>query len=56
MRYMSKSELVEWVVRAQVTEDQRKALKQLAIERDQEVRELVTAALQTSPITRRVFA
>ena len=49
-------EVIEWVVRAQVTEDQRKALKQLAIERDQEIRDLVTAALQTSPITRKVFA
>lgn len=55
MGYMSKTELVEWVVRAQVTEDQRKALKQLAIERDEEIRDLVTWALRTSPITRRVF-
>ena len=54
---MSKSEqVVEWVVRVQLTGSQRKAIKQLAVERDQEIRELVTAALQTSPITRKVFA
>jgi len=56
MGYMSKADhLVEWVVRVQVTEDQRKALKQLAIERDEEVRSLMTWALRSSPITRKVF-
>jgi hypothetical protein len=52
----SDSQLTEWVVRVQVTDAQRKAMKQLAVERDQEIRELVTAALQTSPLTQKVFA
>lgn len=50
------TELVEWVVRVQVTEAQRKALKQLAMERDEEIRGLITWALRTSPLTKKVFA
>lgn len=53
---MGKSELVTWVVRVQVTDEQRKALKQLAIERDEEISGLMTWALRSSPITRKVFA
>lgn len=53
---MSKTELGTWVVRVQVTEAQRKALKQLAIERDEEISSLMTWALRSSPITRKVFA
>lgn len=52
---MTATELGEWVVRVQVTPAQRKALKQLAVEREQELRELFTAALQTSPLTRQAF-
>ena len=44
------------VVRIQVSDDEWKRLKVLAVERDQELRELMTAALQTSPITKKVFA
>lgn len=44
------------MVRVQATDAQWKALRLLAVERDQEIRELVTAALQTAPLTRRVFA
>lgn len=47
--------LTEWVVRVQVTPAQRKALKQLAVERDEELRGLMTWALRTSPITRSAF-
>jgi len=43
------------VVRVFATDDQWKALRKLALDRDQEIRELVTAALQTSPITKAVF-
>jgi hypothetical protein len=43
------------VVRIFATDDQWKALRRLALDRDQEIRELVTAALQTSPLTKGVF-
>jgi hypothetical protein len=44
------------VLRATMTDDQWKAFRVLAVEREQELRELVTAALQTSPLTKKVFA
>jgi hypothetical protein len=50
------NEQTDWVVRVQVTDAQRKALKQLAVERDQELRWLMTDALSTSPITKKVMA
>ena len=43
------------VVRVSMTDAQWKAFRVLAVERDQELRELVTAALQTSPLTKKVF-
>lgn len=53
---MSNPEPTEWVVRLRVTEDQRKAIKVLAVERDQELADLLTAAVETSPLTKKVFA
>jgi len=53
---MAKDELTEWVVRLQVTKTQKRALKQIALERDEEVRSLMTWAVRTSPITRKAFA
>jgi len=47
--------LTEWVVRVQVTDEQRKALKRIALERDEELRGLFTWALRTSPITKPAF-
>lgn len=47
--------LEEWVIRVQVTPDQKRRLRQLAIERDQELREMFTDALQTSPLTATAF-
>jgi len=44
------------VVRILATDAEWKRIKMLAVERDQEIRELVTAALQTSPLTKKVFA
>jgi hypothetical protein len=53
---MANTEVIEWVVRLQVTEAQKKALRVLAVERDQEIGEMMTAAISTSPITRKAFA
>ena len=47
---------VDRVVRILVTDEQWKGLKVLAVERDLEIRELVTTALQTSTLTKKVFA
>ena len=44
------------VLRGLMTDAQWKAFRMLAVERDQELRELVTVALQTSPVTKKVFA
>lgn len=33
-----------------------KALRVIAVERDQAIRELILAALQSSPLTKKVFA
>jgi len=44
------------VLRASMTDAQWKAFRVLAVEREQELRELVTAALQASPVTKKVFA
>lgn len=49
------TELVDWVVRVQVTPAQKKALKHLAMMRDEEIRGLITWALHTSPLTRKVM-
>ena len=43
-------------MRISVTDAEWKRLKVLAVERDLELRQLVTSALQTSPVTKRVFA
>ena len=43
-------------MRVSVTADEWRALKVLAVERDLELRELVTTALHTSPLTKKVFA
>ncbi len=53
---MSTDEPRARVVRAVMTDAQFKALKVLAVEKDLDVRDLVTTALQTAPATRRVFA
>lgn len=45
-----------YVVRITATDEQYKALRTLAIERGQTVQAIVTAALQTAPVTRKVFA
>lgn len=47
---------IDRVVRVSCTDDQWRALKLLAVSKDQEIRQLVTAALQTSPLTKKVFA
>jgi hypothetical protein len=52
---MNKAQPRDHVVRARATDKQWRKLKTLAIERDMEIRELVTAALQTSPLTEKVF-
>ena len=46
----------ERVVRILVTDDEWKRLKMLAVEREQEIRQLMTAALQTSRLTKGVFS
>jgi hypothetical protein len=50
------SETFDRVVRVSMTDAQWKALKVLAVERDQQIRDLVTAAIQSSPLTKKVFA
>lgn len=52
---MSTSPPIDRVLRVTVTDDEWKALRTLAIERDQELRQLATAALHTSPLTKGVF-
>lgn len=54
--YVYMSSDVNRVVRVTLSDAQWKALKALALDRDQQIRELVTAALQTSPLTKKVFA
>lgn len=44
------------VVRISCTDAQWKAIRVLAVEREQDIRDVVTAALQTSPVTKKVFA
>ena len=44
------------ILRALMTDAQWKAFRMLAVERDQELRELTTAALQVSPLTKKVFS
>ena len=53
---MSSDEPRARVVRAVMTDAQFKALRLLAVERDVDIRDLVTTALQTAPATRKVFA
>lgn len=50
------SEPRDRVLRASMTDAQWKAFRMLAVEREQELRELVTVALETSPHTKKVFA
>ncbi len=54
--YYVRMEPTDRVVRILATDAEWKRIKMLAVERDQEIRELVTAALQTSPLTKKVFA
>lgn len=50
------SESKDRVVRILATDDEWKALKRLAFEREQEIRQLVTVAVQTAPATRAAFS
>jgi hypothetical protein len=49
------TELREWTVRLQVTPEQYRALRKLAVEREQPVHALIVAALQTSSLTHLAF-
>jgi hypothetical protein len=49
------SEAKNRLVRIVCTDDEWKALKRIAFERELEIRQLVTAAVQTAPATRAAF-
>lgn len=50
------TEPIPRVVRILATDEQWKALKRLAFESEQDIQHVVTAALQTAPLTRAAFA
>lgn len=53
---MANNEPRDRVVRVLLNDEQWKALRVLAVERDMELRTLVTTALQTSPLTKGALA
>lgn len=43
------------VVRIACTDAQWKAIRKLAVDREQDIRDVITAALESSPVTKKVF-